>query len=371
MTPVIGAALLAGLVLAPVAVKGQEPAQADSLRYRNRLAVAPYLSYSSQTHWLLGAGGGWRYKSGEAVFDSTTRPSLLAGGLFFTTEGQWSVGASIARYTMGNRWWIVAGASGAYFPLTYYGIGPYTTLADGNRMRNHQLRVDMKVARQVAPHLFIGPSYRLQAYWNLRWQYAGQIPAGLPGGTGSTSSGLGVGMTFDSRNSLFTPVRGWFLQSDLIRNEGLLGSEFGYTSLAFDGRTYRPLGGGGSTLALNLAGQVNSHDVPIQSMSMLSGLLPAQLVMRGVYLGRFRDRHQLVAQADLRLHVIGRWGVVLLGSAGNVFGSTTGLFDRVKYTGGGGLRFNINRRDPLNLRVDYVFTSFGESGLSVGAAEAF
>jgi len=31
----------------------------------------------------------------------------------------------------------------------------------------------------------------------------------------------------------------------------------------------------------------------------------------------------------------------------------------------------VNPRDPLNLRVDFTFTSFGESGLSIGAAEAF
>jgi hypothetical protein len=31
----------------------------------------------------------------------------------------------------------------------------------------------------------------------------------------------------------------------------------------------------------------------------------------------------------------------------------------------------VNPRDPLNIRVDYTLTSFGEAGVSIGAAEAF
>jgi hypothetical protein len=94
--------------------------------------------------------------------------------------------------------------------------------------------------------------------------------------------------------------------------------------------------------------------------------------MRGVYLGRFRDRHELVAQADYRGHLKGRLGYVIFGAAGNVFGSPgTDLFDRVKMTYGAGLRFDVNPADPLNIRVDYTLTNFGEGGVSIGATEAF
>jgi hypothetical protein len=97
-----------------------------------------------------------------------------------------------------------------------------------------------------------------------------------------------------------------------------------------------------------------------------------QVVMRGVYLGRFRDRHELIAQADYRVHVWKRFGAVVFGAAGNVFGSNgASLGDEMKYTYGGGLRFNINKHDALNLRVDYTFTSFGGQGLSLGVGEAF
>ena len=82
--------------------------------------------------------------------------------------------------------------------------------------------------------------------------------------------------------------------------------------------------------------------------------------------------HELIAQADYRVHVWKRFGAVVFGAAGNVFGSNgASLGDEMKYTYGGGLRFNINKHDALNLRVDYTFTSFGGQGLSLGVGEAF
>ena len=74
-------------------------------------------------------------------------------------------------------------------------------------------------------------------------------------------------------------------------------------------------------LALNLYGQFNGADVPIQTMAQISNVT-TQVVMRGVYLGRFRDRHELIAQADYRVHVWKRFGAVVFGAAGNVFGPT-------------------------------------------------
>jgi hypothetical protein len=106
-------------------------------------------------------------------------------------------------------------------------------------------------------------------------------------------------------------------------------------------------------------------------MAMLSNYTTAVLA-RGVYLGRFRDRHELLAQVDYRGHLKGRVGYVVFGSAGNVFGSPGNrVFEQVKFTYGAGVRFNVNPADPLNLRADFTLTSFGESGLSLGAAEAF
>lgn len=363
------AVLTAALSFPLRAQDGELSDSGSPTRYRNKLTVTPFLAYSPQTKLVLGAGGGWQFKTGAGAYDSATRSSVLAGFGSFTTAGQWSIGGSLSRYTRGNRWWIDLGAQGAFFPLTYYGIGPFTEEADTNEMRNHLFEVDARVARQVARHLYTGLYYRLRAYWNIDWEFPARIPDTLPGADGARSSGLGITLLYDSRNSTFTPTRGWFLLVEALANHEVIGSDRNYGTVVADARHYVRVTRR-DIVAFNLVGQFNGSAVPIQSMSMLSGQT-SSLLMRGVYLGRFRDRHQLVGQADYRGSLGGRWGYVVFGAAGNIFGSGTSVWDEMKFTGGLGIRFDVNPRDRLNLRADYTFTSFGERGFSFGAAEAF
>lgn len=358
--------VMASLTAAPLS--GQA---ADTAAYRNRLTVLPFAAYAPETGVQFGAGGGWQFKWPGAARDPATRSSYLAGAVTFTTKGQWTAGAETSAFLPGGDWWLFGRAAFASFPLIYYGVGAQTELADSNRMKHRFIKLEGKGLRRLHGPLYGGLYYRLHSFFDIRWQDDSRIPAGLPGGEGGRSSGLGISLQYDTRPSQTTPTRGRYLVLDYLRNEEFLGSDFVYDYLLIDARTYLPVRHGRDVIALNLYAEFNGPDVPIQTMSMLSNATTQEL-MRGVYLGRFRDRHEVVAQMDYRGHLKGRFGYVVFGSAGNVFGSGGNeLFDDLKFTYGAGLRFNLNPQDPLNLRVDFTFTSFGESGLSIGAAEAF
>jgi hypothetical protein len=342
---------------------------ADTTAYRNRLTVLPFIAYTPETRLLFGLGGGWQFKWPGAARDAGTRASYLAGAGTYTVRNQWGLGAETSLFLPGNRWWLFARAQAAFFPLVYYGIGPESRRADSNRMEHRLLKIETKGLRRVTRDLYLGPYYRLHSYFDVDWQFPARITPATRGGYGGVNSGLGVSLQLDSRSSVTTPRHGHLVTVDYLRNTRLLGSQFDYDYLLIDGRLYVPVRRGKDVLALNLYGEFNGDRVPIQTMAMISNATTQELV-RGVYLGRFRDRHELVAQADYRGHLKGRFGYVVFGSAGNVFGSGN-LRDDLKFTYGAGLRFNVNPRDPLNIRVDYTLTSFGESGLSLGAAEAF
>ncbi|MEO8634453.1 MAG: hypothetical protein ABI587_04150 [Gemmatimonadales bacterium] len=339
--------------------------------YRNQLIALPYVSYSPQTKLLFGAGGRYQFKSPAARAEKGTRPSTLSANAAYTTKGQWGAGFGVSLYLPQNRWSIAGGVGAGFFPVTYYGVGSDTRVSDGTLLDQHFLGTDIRVLRQVTGDFSAGVHYRGASYYGVKFEDPSRITAGLAGATGGVLSGAGVVVQVEARNSTTTPTTGHYLLVDLLRYGGWLGSEFGYTSLAVDARVYLPVRRAGDVIALALYGQWNGSGVPIQAMSMLGGITTQEL-MRGVYLGRFRDQHELVAQADYRGHLKGRFGYVVYGSAGNVFGSAgRALFDAMKFTYGAGLRFNINPADPLNLRVDYTLTSFGSPGLSLGAAEAF
>jgi hypothetical protein len=339
--------------------------------YRNRLIALPFVSYAPQTKVMFGVAGGYQFKWPGMSGDSGTRASYLAASFAYTTKGQWSSFVETSLLTPHSRWWLFGRAAAGFFPLFYYGVGPHTEEADTNLMENRFIRLEGKVMRRVTGQLYLGPYYRLLSTFDVAWQFPSRIPTNLPGGNGGVSSALGFTLLVDQRNSITTPTQGHYFQMDYLRDARFLGSDFGYSHLAVDARTYLPVRRGRDVVALTVYGDFNGSRVPIQAMALLSNFT-SQFVMRGVYLGRFRDRHELVAQVDYRGHLKGRFGYVVFGSSGNVFGSPgNDLFDDVKFTYGAGLRFNVNPRDPLNLRVDYTLTSFGSGGLSIGATEAF
>lgn len=365
----IGAALLSSLA-------GGLSAQGDSgaarpKPYRRKITVLPYATYAPQTKVQFGIAGGVQFKWPGAALDSTTRPSYLAANLAYTTKGQWLTYLENSLYSPTNRWWLWSRFSAGYFPLFYYGIGPNTTKADTNLMKHRFLIIEGKALHRVRGEFSAGVHYRLESFFDLSWQFPTRITPDLPGGNGGRSSGLGLTGQFDTRNSTATPTRGHFLVLDYLHQASWLGSDFDYDQLALDARVYLPVRARKDVVAVNLYGEWNGAEVPIQSMARLSDF-SSSFLARGVYLGRFRDRNEVIAQVDYRGHLKGRFGYVVFGSAGSVYGTGgTELFDKLKYTYGAGLRFNVNPADPLNLRVDFTLTSFHESGLSIGATEAF
>jgi hypothetical protein len=368
--PLIGVLVLASLSRT-AALAQSDSSTADRRQYHTRITVLPYVTYAPQTKLQFGVAGGVQLKWPGAGSDTATRPSYFAGNLAYTTKGQWIAYFENSLYTRSNRWWLWTRMSAGLFPLFYYGVGPFAARADTNLMTHRFLIIEGKAVRRVKGDLYAGLHYRLESYFDVSWQFPQRIASSLRGGYGGHSSGLGVSVQLDARNSTTTPTRGHFVLLDYLHHAAWLGSDFDYDQVALDARLYLPVRARKDVIALNLYGEWNGAEVPIQSMARLSDY-STSLLARGVYLGRFRDRHELIAQLDYRGQLKGRFGYVVFGSAGSVYGTHgTVLFDRLKYTYGTGLRFNMNPADPLNLRVDYTLTSFGESGLSIGATEAW
>lgn len=347
---------------------------ADSAKpyhYRNKFLGLPFVGYGPTTKFIFGAGGSYQFKYGAGRTDSLTRGSSVGGGFSITTAGQWGVFFGLDLFTPTNRWWFKSRGEAGFAPIDFYGIGPSTEDGDRTQMDQRVVRFELKALRHLKGSFYLGPYYRLHSAWDVKFDDPSLVPAGLHGRTGSTSSGLGLSVVSDKRGSLLTPLSGHLVVLDALANHEVFGSDYDYGYVLADARLYLPVSRRKDVLALNAYGQFNGRNVPLQTMAQISNIT-TQVVMRGVYLGRFRDRHMLVAQADYRTPVWWRFGMVVFGAAGNVFGGTgTGLPDDMKYTGGAGIRFNINKQDPLNLRADLTFTSFGTTGFSFGLGEAF
>ena len=94
--------------------------------------------------------------------------------------------------------------------------------------------------------------------------------------------------------------------------------------------------------------------------------------MRGYYSGRFRDQDMMVLQTEYRLPVKGRFGLAFFGSFGSVANKLKEYqLSNFKYSYGGGIRFALNKKERLNLRIDYGIGKGKNSGLYFQIGEAF
>jgi len=102
------------------------------------------------------------------------------------------------------------------------------------------------------------------------------------------------------------------------------------------------------------------------------GLLGGAASMRGYYLGRYRDKDMITLQAEYRwVPVLWRLGLAAFAGLSDV-APTLGGFDlgNFKYSYGLGLRFVIDPKQRLHLRLDFGFGK-NSSGIYFTAAEAF
>ena len=94
--------------------------------------------------------------------------------------------------------------------------------------------------------------------------------------------------------------------------------------------------------------------------------------LRGYTAGQYLDRYMIATQAEYRLALPKRFGVVAFAGIGEVIPGAGQLFRSSNFlpAGGGGLRFMVSKKYHVNLRADFAAGKDGHT-LSLGIGEAF
>ncbi|WP_201986135.1 BamA/TamA family outer membrane protein [Hymenobacter rubidus] len=310
--------------------------------------------------------------------DTLTRPSNARLLLYRTTEKQSAIQLTHNIFTAGEKL-IISGELSYYyaFPVNYYGFGPGTALDDNSKIQYSLLIFNQRVLRRVVPHLFAGLQYRLTNLSDVR------INTGTEDGRPSplelrplrertqttVSSGIGPSFLYDNRDNILSSFHGNYLEVSALFNGGALGSDNAFGRYQLDARHFQPLFRSERTiLALQLLAQFHGGYVPFRELANLGGA--SQL--RGYYEGRYRDRQLLAAQAEVRHHLFWRLNGAVFGGIGQVGDSLDSFGEGgLKVAGGGGIRFQFNRHDRLNARLDYGVGRGGSSGVYFSIGEAF
>lgn len=94
--------------------------------------------------------------------------------------------------------------------------------------------------------------------------------------------------------------------------------------------------------------------------------------MRSYFTGRYRDKFYSAIQLEYRQYFWRKLGFVVFGGLGDVAQEFIKFdFTELKYSYGMGLRFLFNKKQKINLRMDFGFGQDGNSGVYFGIEEAF
>ncbi|PSR52725.1 hypothetical protein AHMF7605_03890 [Adhaeribacter arboris] len=342
--------------------------EADSTGQRKKLSLTPFPALFSTPETGIGYGALVVpvYNFGSDSLTRSSNGQLLA---YYTQKKQASVQLTYNIYTNHERYNITGAANYYDWPILYYGIGNSNTLTDSSLVTYKLFLFQNRVLKKLKNFLFVGGQYQLTRINNVQFKNpASKIQerdaAELDG---SITSGFGPAFLFDSRDNPLNTVRGWYAEAGTFINHKGLGSEFNFTRFILDVRRFLPLSSK-QVLAFQGVGKFSTGHVPFREMALLGG----GRTMRGFYEGRFRDRQLLALQSEYRQQVFSRVGFVMFGGIGEVGNSGRDFsFGQLKQAVGAGLRLMLNRKQRLNIRIDYAVGSDKAKGLYFDIGEAF
>lgn len=341
-------------------------AQADSTR-KKQFVIFPVIAKSIETGWAFGTAGSITFRPFKN--DTVTRTSNLQLLALYSTKKQFVTAINGSQYFNKEKYILLEQISYSSFPDKFWGLGKNSPDNAEEPYQFQQFYLYAHLMRKLAPHLFVGSLFEFQKVWNIHYEPGGLFDQqNIAGRGGYQVAGLGASITFDSRNSAFSPDKGSFAQFYFNNFNPLFGTDFQYTNFVIDLRKYIRLYEN-QVLALQLYSFNNSgENIPIRSLASFGGANR----MRGYYEGRFKDKQEFVMQTEYRIPIYKRIGAVVFGGVGNVNDKVSDFsLNKLKYSYGAGLRFAINKSEKLNIRIDYGIAGGINKGFYLQIGEAF
>jgi hypothetical protein len=297
-----------------------------------------------------GAAGALAFLSkplGEAR-DGFGRPDITIAGGLGTENGSWGLLAGDIRHWLGDQLETQAGIVHVSANLDFHGIGQNRLLDE------HPLRYNLEPTGG-----FLRAKYRLddtRAWLGLGYAFAVthvtfEAPTGTPGlpdfQRDTKVGGFTPSFTYDSRDNIFTPLRGTFVEAVLGVFSPALGGDDEFQRLQIAALQYVPLF---TTLYLGLRADGASifGDAPFYLKPFIS--------LRGAPIMRYQGDQVAQIEAELRWQFWGRFSVVGFSGMGAAWNDLERVSNTQKIvTGGFGFRYEIARKYGIHMGIDLAF----------------
>ncbi|MGB9893606.1 MAG: BamA/TamA family outer membrane protein [Candidatus Saccharicenans sp.] len=346
---------------------GQNIVLQENEKNKVGITLLPIIYYTPETRLAFGLGGLFTYRFG--LFFKQARPSSLFLAAVYTQMKQFSFQLKPEIYLNNNTLFLTGNLLAERFPSKLWGIGPNTekSLEETYTPQTYFLEVGLQKKFFKSAPIYFGLKYHLESTKIVEKDPGKLLDQELlPGSHGGLLSGPGLIISFDDRDNIFYPTKGYYLQLFGFWNDRFFGSDFDYFSVKLDLRDYVRVADG-QVLAFQAILDSSSGQVPFYKLPRIGG----DSILRGYYYGRFRDKNLLAFQTEYRFPIWKKLSGVVFAAMGNVAANFREFkWDNLKYSAGFGLRFKIIPREKANLRVDFAFGP-GTYGIYFKAGESF
>ncbi len=324
----------------------------------------PTLSYAPETRWDFGVNQLFVYFANDRIENRLSELNIYT---FYTQEAQYGMWADHTIYSDHNEWFFYGKARAQYFPMNYYGVGLNTSSKVKAVIDNNLLWVRERILKKLRGSLYWGVELDFRSTQDLIYHAQNQesdpeLPFGIEGGT---QLGLGLGLIYDNCHNAMNVRDGILAEIGFLHYADLF-SRYPINTLFFDSRIFYSIAET-QVLAFQFKGDLAFGEVPFNQLPVLGG---ANL-MRGYYVGRYRDKRAWATQVEYRwLPFVkgGRVGGALFGALGTV--SPKWKIERLLWSAGAGVRYLLFPQKDIFSRFDVAFTEEGK-GMYFYIGEAF
>ncbi len=218
---------------------------------------------------------------------------------FYTLKKQYGLSTRHVICTQGEKWFFIGRNRFQHFPLLYYGAGRHSDPEGVNVITGDYLIAQNRFLKRIRPNTFAGLQSNIQWLSNVEMTPAGpgQMMMPLPtGGEGNLTTGVGAVCMYDDRLNILNVRHGNYAEVGFTRFSPILGSDFNFSTLVWDARLYRTGVKSNQVIALHTFAQLTNGVAPFNQLAAVGG----ESILRGYYLGRFRDKQYMAFQMEYR-----------------------------------------------------------------------
>jgi Omp85 superfamily domain len=297
--------------------------------------------------------------------DKVSPPSVIGAAGLITNNGSKGFAVGGQLYLKENRYRITAGFGRGNVNYDIY--ANLTALNLKLPLKQTGQAFFGEFLRRVGWKFFLGPRFITgQSVLTVRPNRDPLFPRPPNLGLHTTLTAIGAQLTRDTSLNRFYPTGGTYFAFTSDFFSEALGSKYSFQSYKGTFSKYWSLGTK-QVFAYNAFVCATAGNPPFYGNCIYG----TNDELRGYTAGRYFTRYQIATQSEYRLELPKRFGLVVFGGIGEVIPGGRQLYGTEKFlpSGGGGLRFQLDKKHHVNLRADIAQGRDGHTfGLGVGEA---